>query len=125
MKNNYSYPARIKREENEIILEFIDFPEVVVASEDEEEVIEDAQEALALTIIDYLAIGKELPKASIMEQDAIYVHVWLPYYKNMTKEVYVKKTVTIPKWLDMLAKERNVNFSACLVRGIKEELGIY
>ena len=36
----------------------------------------------------------------------------------------VKKNVTIPQWLDILAKENKVNYSAALVKGIKSMLGI-
>jgi post-segregation antitoxin (ccd killing protein) len=39
-----------------------------------------------------------------------------------TKEVYVKKTLTIPMSLDIRARENNINFSATLVKGIKDEL---
>ncbi|MEA4805804.1 type II toxin-antitoxin system HicB family antitoxin [Acetobacterium wieringae] len=124
MKNNYTYPAKIKRTVEEIVLEFVDFPNVIAIANSEEGLIEIAQEALALSILDCMDQGKEPPSASVVEEGAVYVHVWLPYYKNMAKEVYVKKTVTIPQWLDILAKENNVNFSACLVKGIKEELGI-
>ena len=124
MKESYSYPAKISREENQIILEFIDFPNLFIELEQEEEVIEQAQEVLALEIIDMLDAGKELPKPTHVVEGVVYIHVWLPYYRNLTKEVYIKKTVTIPQWLDILAKERNVNFSACMVKGIKEELGI-
>ncbi len=124
MKNNYTYPAKIKRKKNELILEFVDFPETIVSAENEDELIESAQEVLALLLLDYIEKSKEPPKPSFVDDGAVYVHVWLPYYKNMAKEVYVKKTVTIPQWLDLLAKENNVNFSACMVKGIKEELGI-
>ncbi len=124
MKSNYTYPAKIKKEDGEITLKFLDFPDLAASAEKEDELIEAAQEALALTILDWTAQGKELPKASAVAEGAVYIHVWLPYYKNMAKEIYVKKTVTIPQWLDLLAKENHVNFSACLVKGIKEELGI-
>ncbi len=124
MKNNYTYPGLIKRENKEIILEFIDFSGLVVSAENEDKLIEAAQEALALTLIDLVSRGKEPPRPSALVEGAIYVQVWLPYYRNMAKEVYVKKTVTIPQWLDLLAKENSVNFSACLVKGIKKELGI-
>ena len=124
MKNNYTYPAKIKRTAEEIVLAFLDFPNVIATANSEDELIETAQEVLALSILDCIDQGKEPPRASVVEEGAVYVHVWLPYYKNMAKEVYVKKTVTIPQWLDILAKENNVNFSACLVKGIKEELGI-
>lgn len=124
MKNNYTYPAKIKKEKKEVVLEFIDFPGLVVSADRTDKIIETAQEALALAILDLISQGRELPEPSVLAEGAVYVHVWLPYYKNMAKEVYVKKTVTIPQWLDLLAKENQVNFSACLVKGVKEELGL-
>ena len=54
----------------------------------------------------------------------IYVHLWMPYFRQIQKTIYVKKTLTIPKWLDEMAKEKNVNFSAVLVKGLKSELGM-
>ena len=124
MENNYVYPAYIKEEAGEKLLVFPDFEEVVVSVEDEVDYIQEAQTALALIIIGYLDEGRELPTRSDVRSDAIYIHVWLPYFRSMTKEVYVKKTVTIPKWLDEIAKNGNVNYSACLVKGIKIELGL-
>lgn len=124
MKNNYVYPAKISNNGDELILEFLDFSDLVVIEDNEEKLIESAQEILALSIMDLLAQGKEVPKPSREKRDIVYIHVWLPYYRTMEKEVYVKKTVTIPQWLDLLAKENKVNFSACLVKGIKDELGI-
>ena len=124
MKNNYVYPAKIIKREEKVILEFVDFSNIVIEVENEDELIEVAQEALAGELLDYMNQGKELPKASVITEGVIYVQVWLPYYKSMEKVVYVKKTVTIPQWLDILAKENNINFSSCLVKGIKEELGI-
>jgi post-segregation antitoxin (ccd killing protein) len=48
----------------------------------------------------------------------------MPYHKSRIKEVYVKKTLTIPSWLDILAKNNNINFSAILVKAIKKELNL-
>ena len=124
MKNNYVYPAKISNNDDTFTLEFLDFSDLLVVEQSEEKLIESAQEVLALSIMDLLAQGKKLPKPSMEKGDIIYIHVWLPYYRTMEKEVYIKKTVTIPQWLDLLAKENKVNFSACLVKGIKDELGI-
>ena len=52
----------------------------------------------------------------------IYIHIWLPYYRNISKEVYIKKNVTIPQWLDILAKRKKINYSAALVKGLEHEL---
>ncbi len=124
MRDNYVYPAKITQENGNMTLSFIDFPDLIAVGESIDEVIEGAQEVLALTLIDYIEQKKELPSPSLLEEKGVYVNVWLPYYRNMSKTIYVKKTVTIPQWLDILAKERGINYSACMVKGIKEELGI-
>ena len=126
MEQNYVYPIKVEKEDGFYDISFVDFPDLVTCVDDEKDIITEAQDLLALTIIDYLDRNIELPQSSKNLKDSIYIQVWLTYYrsKNKVKEVYVKKTLTIPKWLDMLAKERNVNFSAILVKGLKEELGI-
>lgn len=127
MKENYIYPAIFsKGEEGETEIRFIDFPDILTYSKTEniDDIVRTAQDILSLTIMGYEDENKELPEASSGVQGAVYIHVWMPYFRNAAKEIYVKKTVTIPQWLDMLAKGKKVNFSAAMVRGIKEELGI-
>lgn len=124
MKENYVYPAKISFEDNLYRIEFIDFPNIFVEEESEDEAIRSAQTCLALEILDFEDRGEELPVSEKHLQDVIYIHIWMPYFKNHTKEVYVKKNVTIPQWLDILAKERKISYSAALVKGIKMELGI-
>ena len=125
MKENYIYPARMKHADGMYQIRFIDFPNMILIEEEDcEEAIRSAQESLALEILDYENRGKELPNPSEEESDVIYVHIWMPYFRNAAKEIYVKKNVTIPQWLDILAKESKVSYSAALVKGIKAELGI-
>lgn len=45
-------------------------------------------------------------------------------YLRRTDTRSVKKTLTIPRWLDTLAKEHNLNFSNLLQNAIRRELGI-
>lgn len=125
MKENCVFPARFTKTENgHIAICFPDFPEIIAEAETMEQALCAAQESLALTIIGYSEEERDIPEPSYHLADVVYVQVWMPYYKNMAKEVYVRKSVTIPEWLDILAKKNSVNYSAALVRGIKEELGI-
>ena len=125
MKENYVYPAKVEFESGVYKITFPDFPEMTVVEESsKEEVIHSAQESLALEILDYESRGQELPEPAQNMEDVIYIHIWMPYFRNAAKEIYVKKNVTIPQWLDILAKESNVNYSAALVKGIKMALGI-
>ena len=125
MKENYIYPAKIKYEEGVFKVRFIDFPNMIVIEEETRDAaVRAAQECLALEILDYENRGEELPIPNETETDVVCIHIWMPYYRNASKEIYVKKNVTIPQWLDILAKENKVNYSAALVKGIKMELGI-
>ena len=89
-----------------------------------------AQDILAMMIIDYQERRVKLPKANSeniklkQNQKIIFINIWLPYFRAKTKIEYVKKNLTIPTWLDQLAKSRNVNYSALLVKALKEELNI-
>ncbi|MEG0584367.1 MAG: antitoxin HicB, partial [Cetobacterium sp.] len=67
---------------------------------------------------------KELKNTLKKNQEVIYVSLWLPYEKSLTKTIYKKKTLSIPTWLDILATEKNINFSQVLQKALKEELGI-
>ena len=125
MKENYVYPAVMKCEDGVVRLSFVDFPNAAIVEEEtKEEAIHSAQECLALEIMDMESRGEKLPEASTDLKDVIYIHIWMPYVRNASKEIYVKKNVTIPQWLDVLAKEHKVNYSAALVKGIKSMLGI-
>ncbi len=125
MKENYIYPAKIYNEDGMFRIQFIDFPNMLLIEEKtREEAVKSAQESLALEILDYESRNEELPVPNESENDVIYVHIWMPYFRNASKEIYVKKNVTIPQWLDILAKENKVNYSAALVKGIKIALGI-
>lgn len=125
MKENYVYPIRIEDENGRCRGRFLDFPDMcLIESESKEELIHSAQEHLALEILDYESRNQVLPTPSNEAIGVIFIHVWMPYFRNATKEIYVKKNVTIPQWLDILAKENKVNYSAALVRGIKMTLGI-
>ena len=48
----------------------------------------------------------------------------MPLVRDKVKEVYVKKTLTIPRWLDEKAKEKNISFSRVLQEALKQKMGI-
>ena len=125
MKENYVYPIKIENENGKYKGIFLDFPDMcLIESASKEELIHSAQECLALEILDYESRNQELPIPSEEVSDVVFIHIWMPYFRNASKEIYVKKNVTIPQWLDILAKENKVNYSAALVSGIKMALGI-
>ena len=130
MKDNYTFPAIFDYSDSEYIsIQFPSFPFCMTEVESNEDPVLAAQELLALTIKDYEDDNKELPDSSpIVEleenQNIYFINVWMPFHRSKIKETYVKKTLTIPSWLDILAKQNNINFSAVLVDALKNKLGI-
>ena len=124
MEENFVYPVVVKESDGEFEIDVVDFENCCTFADKREDIIKMAQEVIALNIIDHIDRNKELPKPSDNVENALYIHVWLPYFKTAIKEVYVKKTLTMPQWLDLLAKNSGINYSAALVRGVKEELGL-
>lgn len=52
------------------------------------------------------------------------INVWMPLVRNELDEQALKKTLTIPQWLNKLAEAQNVNFSKVLQTALKEYLKI-
>ena len=124
-KENYVYPVRFEKNElGGYDIMPVDFEEFVGCADTLGDAYEQAQELLASAIVDYISCGRSLPAPTDNADGAVYIHIWMPRFRSRIKEVYVRKNVTLPLWLDMLARENNINFSAALVRGIKQELGI-
>lgn len=68
-----------------------------------------------------------LPLSKIKVEDnqiVVPIEVWMPYYRSNIKTVYVKKTLTIPSWLNSVAERSKINFSQVLQEALKEKLGI-
>ena len=132
MQNNYTYAVILDySEEGFINMLFPEFENLISCVETDEDPVENAQECLALAIMDLEARGEPMPvrkqETDIViakDQKLVYVNVWLPYYRSKVKETYVKKTLTIPVWLDILARQNNINFSETLVNALKAKMNL-
>ena len=91
------------------------------------------KEYLILKLEDYENNKKDFPKASSISdlknklkdnQEVVYITMNYEYEKSLIKLAYVKKTLTIPSYLDILAKNKNINFSQVLQNALKKELGL-
>ncbi|MCC3359626.1 type II toxin-antitoxin system HicB family antitoxin [Bacillus sp. REN16] len=130
MNQNYTYPIVLDLSDAEYVnILFPDFDNVMTCVLKSEDYISAAQDFLALTIKDFEDDQRDLPNYSSPQdielgenQQIIYVNIWMPYHRSKIKDIFVKKTLTIPSWLDILAKKNNVNFSKILVKALKDEL---
>lgn len=132
MKDTYTFPCIIKFDEEDKIY-YVRFPDIEEAFTDGDslkEAIYNAQEVLGLVIYEREKMGREIPKATESmiktgENESLsYISVWMPLVRDRIEEKSVKKTLTIPKWLNNLAEENNINFSQLLQVAIKKYIGL-
>ncbi len=132
MSDRYVYPAIISSPEQEGWEYCIIFPDIDVATQGEtlQEALDMAKELLDLTIYSLEMDREQIPEASSPEDIKIdkpgsfmtLVSVNMPLVRAEMDLQYVKKTVTLPKWLNDLAEEANINFSKTLQAAIKLKL---
>lgn len=121
------YPCKIRKEDGVYYVEFVDFPECFTDGESPEEVLTNARDVLEGIIFSYIKNGKPLPSPSFFEKgsaDVTYIDAWVGMVRDRVNNQAVKKTLTIPKWLNDIAEKNAVNFSAVLQTGLKEYLNI-
>lgn len=84
---------------------------------------EDVPAPSSLVNIDPVAVAKELdPDLSVGEAIVNLVSVDVAEYAKKHFEKSVKKTLSIPAWLNEAAVAQGVNFSQVLQRALKEQL---
>jgi predicted RNase H-like HicB family nuclease len=131
-KDRYVYPAFFDYAEDGITVTFPDLPGCITCGYSDEEALTMAKEASALHLFGMEEDGEEIPTPSALqslrpaEQNSavILVDVWMPPFRYEIQNAAVKKTLTIPRWLDAAAKEHKVNYSHLLQEALKEHLGM-
>ena len=118
------YPCTIKEEDSTFYVNFPDFEDCFTDGDTMEEAVANAKDVLETVAFSYLKNNRPLPKPSKVEANAVYIELWVDLLKDRVNNQSIKKTLTIPKWLNDIAEEHSVNFSAILQLGIKEYLGI-
>ena len=131
MKHRYFFPAIFhKAEEGGFWVSFPDIPECLTQGEDISTAYEMAVDALGLAMEERIKTD-DIPAASEpdsleCEKDARVVIIELDmedYLRRHSKKA-VKKTLSIPQWLNEAALARDINFSAVLQEALMEKLGL-
>ena len=129
MKKIYFYPAIFQVEEDGYSVFVPDIPGCMTQGDTMEEALAMVQEAIGLMLEDVAPAdypSASLPQDLVLEKDQFALMV--PFDKLAYDKKYnakaVKKTLSVPKWLDTLATEHNVNFSNILQNALMHELGV-
>jgi len=127
----YAYIAVFTPEENGYNVDFPDIPECYTCGDDIADALYMAQDALNLTLCDLEDNKKPIPPASKQrdiqvkdEQLTSVITADTEAYRRFCEERAVKKTLTLPGWLNERAERANINFSRILQEALKKRLNI-
>ena len=128
----YTYTAVFTPEENGLFsVNFPDLESCYTSGDDMADAVDMAQDVLCLTLYDLEQDKKPIPQASkpqdiviTGEQFISVIAVDTETYRRFYENKSVKKTLTIPMWLNERAERANINFSGILQEALKEHLHI-
>lgn len=124
------YPAIFIRDEDGYTIEFPDLPGCITQGDTFEEAFEMAEDAASGWILTSIEDGEEVPPPSpinamtVAEGHVSYIPLDIDEYAKKYSTKSVKKTLTIPEWLNTMAEKAGINFSHELQRAVKERLGL-
>ena len=132
LKDRYVYPAIFNYADDGISVEFPDLPGCFSCGDNDLEAVSMAKDALMLRLYSDESDNSIIPEPTKVpnikldnNQAVVLIDVWMPPFRDKMRNRSIKKTLTIPKWLDDMALAENVNYSALLQSAIKQQLNIH
>lgn len=131
--SKYAYPAVFTLEEDGTYsIIFPDLEGCYTCGDSLEDGIEMAEDALALTLYGYEKEGREIPKASVPTTITVSENEFVNFiacdtmaYRKMYNNKAVKKTLTIPEWLNEAATSMGLNFSQVLQEALISKIQMH
>ena len=124
MKTKYAYPAIFVKEENGYFVKFPDIQPCYTEGHTLEEAAIMAKDVLESRIEIAIEQGEALPVPSnidTLKGDKVMLVV--ADVENIKKQTrFVRKTLSIPYWLNTAAEKEHINFSGVLQEALKERL---
>lgn len=131
MKDTYIYPAVFDFAEDGISIEFPDLPGCLPCADNVEEAAKNAKEAMLLHLYGMEVDGDDIPEPTSIDkieveknQTLMLIEVYMPPFREKQSNRYVKKTLSIPAWLNAEAEHSGINFSQTLQAALKEQLNV-
>ena len=125
------YPAIFSKYDDDgeyYIVDFIDLKGCTTEGKTLQEAFYMAQDAMGLFLDDLSKFPNPTTDFSniVLQKNQFinYVNIDIDEYRKKYNNKSIKKTLTIPCWLNSLAERNNINFSQVLQESLKKELGI-
>ncbi len=130
--SKYVFPAVFTPEGEFYVVDFPDIPNCYTQGEGLNDALEMANDVLCLTLYHMEKEGKTIPLPSdihdikINENNSFVSLVGCDTfeYQKFYEKKSIKKTLTIPQWLNTAAEQNHINFSAVLQTALMEKLGL-
>lgn len=128
----YVYPAIFKPlNDNEYYIKVPDLPGCMTEGKSLADALDMAQDAISMWLCDAEDKNEPIPVASdifdITHEEGEFtnlISVDTTEYRNLNDSRAIKKTLTIPNWLNTRAEKVGINFSQTLQQALKQQLGI-
>ena len=127
MKDIYVFPAIFLKEEDGYSVNFPDIEGAFTCGDTFEEALFMAKDCLELSLdgIEIEPSISNIENIKLEENEyVVMIQADMLSFRKKYNNQSVKKTLTIPKWLNDLATNKNINFSQILQSGLKKELNI-
>ena len=129
--DQYIFPCVFIYEDDEISVYYPDLDGCVTSGANEHEAFSNAKTALTLHLYGMEQDNEPIPTPSKAKditldenEQALLLEVSMPAFRAKQANKLVKKTLTIPEWLNIEAENKNVNFSQILQTALKQHLQV-
>jgi len=128
-KDNYIYPCVFIYENDGIAVYYPDLDGCITFGNNEQEAFKNAKEALTMHLYGIEQDNDPVPQPSLIKdidfeshEQVLLLEVPMLAFRAKQANKLVKKTLTIPEWLNIVAENNNVNFSQLLQSALKQHL---
>lgn len=129
--SKYVYPAIFEPEDGMYNISFPDIPDCYTCGDDLTDAVHMAEDALSGYLARAEEMKREIPRASsasdIQANNGCIISLVLAdteEFRRRTSTKAVKKTLTIPAWMNEAAEAQSINFSAVLQEALRQKLGL-
>lgn len=127
----YVYPAVFTEEDCGYSINFPDIENCFTSAETLGEGIKMANDVLCLMLYEMEQAGEAIPEASSIHDISVGENEFVNFvscdtveYRKFFDNKAVKKTLSIPSWLNDMAERAGINFSSTLQTALKQQLNI-
>lgn len=131
LPESYTYPALFTKEsDGGYSVRFPQLDGCFTEGDTLADAIKQAKEALSLHLFGMEEDGEAIPSAdfdSVAPEKGemlVPITVWMTLFRDSMNNRAVKKTISIPAWLNTAAERESVNFSQIMQSALKDYLGL-